>query len=133
VDENGNKILHVKSDFAINRGYVRTGDIASVDEHGWYYVRGRADDLIVINGINVYPCELLQMAYAHEGVLYVGVKAFINENGFRRIRMILLAKPGSMVDEQRFKEWWVSKYGTKLLPSVVELKADDSDIKLMGS
>lgn len=40
---NGNKILHVKSAFAINRGYVSTGDIASIDEQGWYYVHGRAD------------------------------------------------------------------------------------------
>jgi fatty-acyl-CoA synthase len=133
VEENGNKILHVKSGFAINRGYVGTGDIASIDEHGWYYVLGRADDLIVTNGINVYPCELLQMAYEHESVQYAGVKTFISVNGFRRVRMILVAKPGAMIDEQRFKEWWASQYGTKLLPSVIQFKTDDSDIKLMGS
>jgi fatty-acyl-CoA synthase len=132
VEENGNKILHVKSGFGINKDYARTGDIASIDEYGWYYVHGRADDLIVINGINVYPCELLRMAYEHEGVQYAGVKTFINENGFRRIRMILVAKPNAMIDEQRFKEWWASQYGVKLLPSVIELKTDDSDIKLMG-
>lgn len=133
VEENGNKILHVRSGFAINRGHVRTGDIASVDEHGWYYVYGRADDLIVINGINVYPSELIRMAHEHEGVQYAGVKTFMNEDGFRRIRMILRAKPGTMIDEQRFKAWWVLQYGTKLLPAVVELKTDDSDIKLMGN
>lgn len=132
VEENGSKILHVKSGFAIHKGYVSTGDIASIDEHGWCYVYGRADDLIVINGINVYPSELLRMAHGHEGVQYAGVKTFIDEHGFRRIRMILVARSGNMVDEQRFKEWWVSQYGAKLLPSAVEFKTDDSDIKLMG-
>ena len=62
---------------------------------------------------NLSSCYLI--AYAHEGVQYAGVKTFINENGFRRIRMILLAKPGTMVDEQRFKEWWASQYGTKII------------------
>ncbi len=132
VEENGNKILHVKSSFAINKGYVRTGDIGWVDEHGRYYVHGRADDLMVINGANVYPSELLQMAYEHESVQYASVKAFSDENGFRKVKMILLSKPGTMIDEQRFKEWWVSRYGTKLLPSVVEIIKDDCDIKLMG-
>lgn len=102
VEENGNRILHVKSGFAINRGYVRTGDIASIDEGGWYYVHGRADDLIVMNGINIYPSELLQMAYAHKSVQNAGVKTITDANGFKRIKIILLTKPGSSIDEHKF-------------------------------
>lgn len=131
VEENGNRVLYVKSGFAINRGYVRTGDIASIDEDGWYYIHGRTDDLIVMNGINIYPSELLQMAYTHESVQNARVKAITDVNGFKKIKIILLTKPGSTIDEQKFKSWWVLRYGTKLLPSIIEFKSDDGHIKLM--
>lgn len=133
VEEDGYNILHVKSRFAISAGYVRTGDIASVDENGWYYIYGRADDLIVVNGINVYPSELMRIAYEHEAVQYAGVKTFPDGDGFRRIRMTLLVKPGTTLNDQQFKDWWVSRHGAKLVPAVVDVKTDDDDIKLMGS
>lgn len=54
-DEEGSFVLYVRSRFAMRAGYIRTGDIAAVDERGWYYLHGRADHLVVVNGVNVYP------------------------------------------------------------------------------
>ena len=130
-EENGNNILYVESGFAISKGFVRTGDIVSIDEHGWYFLHGRADDMIVINGVNVYPYELMRMANQHESVLYASVRAFVNEDGFRKIRMTLVVNAGVTIDEPLFKQWWISTYGSKFLPSVVEFRTDDSFIKLM--
>ncbi|SHG44499.1 Acyl-CoA synthetase (AMP-forming)/AMP-acid ligase II [Chryseolinea serpens] len=130
-NEDGNPVLYVKSSFAMHSGYLRTGDIAAVDERGWYALHGRADHLIVINGVNVYPNELLQMAYRNDGVQHAEVRAFTNEQGFKKIKLILSAKDTLALDEMQFKDWWVQQYGTKFLPAVIEFKADDHHVKLM--
>jgi acyl-CoA synthetase (AMP-forming)/AMP-acid ligase II len=129
--EEGNSILYVKSGFAMKSGYIRTGDIATRDEHGWYYLQGRADHLLVVNGLNIYPIELLQMIYKNDGILHADVKAFMDENGFRRIKLILFCKQTHIMDENQFKSWWFESYGTKFLPAAIEFKTDDSHIKLM--
>ncbi len=129
--ENGNSILYVKSGFAIKSGYIRTGDLATADEQGWYYLQGRADHLLVVNGLNVYPYELLQMVYKNEDIQHAEVKTFTNEQGFKKIRLVLYCKQMHAMDENQFKNWWLERYGTKFLPTMIEFKTDGSHIKLM--
>jgi fatty-acyl-CoA synthase len=133
VDENGNSILHVKSAFAMREGYINTGDIVTKNEQDWYFFHGRADHLIVINGVNVYPHALLEMAYKNEMVQHVAVKAYVNEDGFKKIKLVLQVKEGHTADENQFKDWWLQYYGTKFLPSAIEFRTDDQHIKLMRS
>ena len=42
----------------LRRGWLNTGDIAVIDEHGWLKIKGRADDLIIRAGMNIYPREI---------------------------------------------------------------------------
>jgi len=129
-DENGSRVLHVKSGFASKRGYVSTGDIAEVDENGWYFLKGRIDHLLVVNGVNVYPNEILEMAYKNEQVQDVVVRKFEDENGFSKIKLIVSCRHGHQMSEQEFREWWIEHYGTKFLPAKVEF-SEEVQSKLM--
>jgi len=133
VDQDGNSILHVKSPFAMAQGYVSTGDIVTKNESGWFFLQGRADHLMVINGVNVYPKTLVEMAYKNEFIQHATVKTFINEHGFKKVKLILLLKEGHTSDEKQFKDWWLQNYGTRFLPSIIEFRTDDQHIKLMRS
>lgn len=42
----------------LRRGWLNTGDIALIEEHGWLKIKGRADDLIIRAGMNIYPKEI---------------------------------------------------------------------------
>jgi fatty-acyl-CoA synthase len=129
-DENGSPVLHVRSEFASNGGYVSTGDIAEIDESGWYFLKGRIDHLLVVNGVNVYPNEILEMAYKNESVQDAVVRKFKDENGFTRIKLVLSCRGGHEVNETEFREWWLEHYGTRFLPTTVEF-ADEVKSKLM--
>ena len=50
-------------------GFLRTGDIARVDERGYVYVVDRKKDMINVSGFNVYPNEIEDVAMSHPGVL----------------------------------------------------------------
>ena len=54
-------------------GWLRTGDIALLDEDGRLYLVDRAKDLIIVSGFNVFPAEVEDVLAAHPDVAEVGV------------------------------------------------------------
>ncbi len=58
---------------AIPDGWFRSGDIASVDEDGFYTIVDRKKDLIIRGGMNIYPREVEEVLYTHPDVLECAV------------------------------------------------------------
>jgi long-chain acyl-CoA synthetase len=53
---------------AIRAGWLLTGDIGYKDEDGFFYVTDRKKDMILVNGINVYPREIEEVLYQFPGI-----------------------------------------------------------------
>jgi fatty-acyl-CoA synthase len=58
---------------AMYKGWYHSGDLGYMDEDGYLYVADRVDDMIISGGENVYPREVEDVLYEHEGVLDVAV------------------------------------------------------------
>ena len=58
---------------AITDGWFRTGDLARVDEDGYFYIVDRKKDLIIRGGFNVYPREVEEILYEHPAVAEAAV------------------------------------------------------------
>jgi long-chain acyl-CoA synthetase len=54
-------------------GWLKTGDVAQMDELGFFRIVDRLKDMILVSGFNVYPNEIENVIASHEGVLEVGV------------------------------------------------------------
>jgi long-chain acyl-CoA synthetase len=54
-------------------GWLRTGDLATVDDDGYYYIVDRKKDLIIRGGYNVYPREIEEVLYEHPAVAQAAV------------------------------------------------------------
>jgi long-chain acyl-CoA synthetase len=54
-------------------GWLKTGDVAQMDEMGFFRIVDRLKDMILVSGFNVYPNEIETVIAGHEGVLEVGV------------------------------------------------------------
>ena len=70
-------------------GWLRTGDLAAMDERGYCTVEGRLKDMIIRGGENIYPKELEEMLLAHPAVAEVAVVGLPDNKygrGRRRIR-----------------------------------------------
>ena len=57
----------------INDGWLRTGDLARVDEDGYYWFVGRKKEIIIRGGSNISPLEVEEALYQHPAVREVGV------------------------------------------------------------
>ncbi|HVH32004.1 MAG TPA: long-chain fatty acid--CoA ligase, partial [bacterium] len=58
---------------ALRGGWLFTGDMAKMDEDGFFYIVDRKKDLIISGGLNVYPREVDEVLYAHPAVLEAAV------------------------------------------------------------
>ena len=54
-------------------GWLRTGDLASLDEDGYYWFKGRLKQIIIRGGSNISPQEVEEVLYRHPAVLEAGV------------------------------------------------------------
>ena len=54
-------------------GWLRTGDVASIDEEGFVYIQDRIKDMIISGGENVYPAEIENVILSHPDVIEVAV------------------------------------------------------------
>jgi fatty-acyl-CoA synthase len=63
----------------LKAGWIYTGDLFSIDEDGFYYFHGRADDMIVSGGENIYPREVEELLYKCPGVQEAAVVGLKDE------------------------------------------------------
>lgn len=81
-------------------GFLKTGDIAKIDENGFIYLVDRKKDMIVVSGFNVYPNEVEQVIGMHPGVLEVGVVGVTDEESGERVKAFIVKRDPSLTAEQ---------------------------------
>ena len=86
-------------------GWLRTGDIATVDADGYLYLVDRAKDLIIVSGFNVYPAEVEEVLAEHPGVAEVGVVGVPHPHTGEAVKAFLVPDDGVHLDEEQLIEW----------------------------
>jgi len=81
-------------------GYLKTGDIARVDEKGFVYLVDRKKDMIVVSGFNVYPNEVEQVIGMHPGVLEVGVVGVNDDTTGEKVKACIVKRDPALTQEQ---------------------------------
>ena len=80
-------------------GYLKTGDIARMDEEGYIYLVDRKKDMIVVSGFNVYPNEVEQVIGMHPGVLEVGIVGVADQESGERVKACIVKKNPDLTTE----------------------------------
>ncbi|GEL78371.1 fatty acid--CoA ligase family protein [Tenuibacillus multivorans] len=62
-----------ETEASIKDGWLYTGDMARMDEEGYFYIVDRKKDLVLVGGYNVYPREVEEVLYSHEKISEVAV------------------------------------------------------------
>ena len=80
-------------------GWLRTGDVAILDEDGYLYLVDRAKDLIIVSGFNVFPAEVEDVLAGHPGVAEVGVVGVPHPHTGEAVKAYVVLEPGAELDE----------------------------------
>jgi len=104
------------------QGWLHTGDLGSVDERGYITLKGRAKDMYVQGGFNVYPVEIENFIAQHPKVLLVagiGVPdPVLGEVG----RFYIIPRPGSALEDQEILDWCRASLADYKVPRQVVLR-----------
>lgn len=77
-------------------GWLRTGDMARMDENGFFYIVDRKKDMILVSGFNVYPNEIEDVVAAHPKVLEVGAIGAPDEKSGEVVKVVVVRKDDSL-------------------------------------
>ena len=86
-------------------GWMHTGDLASMDEHGYVCIAGRNKDMIIRGGENVYPRELEEFFFTHPAVADVQVIGIPDERYGEAIVAWIKFHPGHVASELELQTW----------------------------
>ncbi len=101
-------------------GWFRTGDIATRDEDGFYYIVDRAKDLIVRGGFNVYPREIEETLMTHSAISLAAVVGIPDERVGEEITAFVIARPGESLTEQEVIAWCRDRLAVYKCPRTVQ-------------
>jgi long-chain acyl-CoA synthetase len=77
-------------------GFLRTGDVARVDERGYVFIVDRKKDMINVSGFNVYPNEIEEVLITHPGVLEVGAVGVPDERTGEAVKVVVVRRDKSL-------------------------------------
>ncbi len=101
-------------------GWLHTGDLATVDEHGYYKITGRSKDMIIRGGENIYPKEIEDFIYTHPSVRDVQVVGIPSKIYGEEIMAFVIPKEGEEIGEQDIKDFVLASMAKHKVPSFVE-------------
>ena len=97
-----------------------TGDIARMDEDGFFYIVQRKKDMILVSGFNVYPSEVEEVLYSHPAVMEAGVIAVPDDYRGERVKAFVALKPGMTATAEELIQHCRSGLAKYKVPSEVQ-------------
>jgi long-chain acyl-CoA synthetase len=86
-------------------GWFRTGDMAKVDEDGYFFIVDRKKDLIIRGGYNVYPREIEEVLYEHPAIQEAAVVGVPHDELGEEVGAAVVLKQGESVDADELKSY----------------------------
>ena len=102
-------------------GWLRTGDMAVIDEEGYLRIVDRKKDMIIVSGFNVYPNEIEDVVALHPGVLEVGAVGVADERSGEVPKIVVVKKDPGLTSEDLIEHCRKQLTGYKI-PRHVEFR-----------
>jgi long-chain acyl-CoA synthetase len=100
-------------------GWLRTGDIAVVDDRGNLSIVDRAKDLVIVSGFNVFPAEVEEALLEHPGVEAVAVVGVEHPHTGEAVKAYVKAADGASLDEEELFEFCAKRLARYKCPTKV--------------
>lgn len=100
-------------------GWLHSGDLATVNENGYYKIVGRIKDMIIRGGENIYPKEIEDFIYTHPKVKDVQVVGAPSVKYGEEVAAFVILKSGETLTEDEVKEYVKNNMARQKIPSYV--------------
>jgi fatty-acyl-CoA synthase len=87
------------------RGLMSSGDVGHFDSEGRLFIDGRADEMIVSGGENVFPAEVEELLASHRDIEEAAAIGVEDEQFGQRLHAFVVLREGASLDEQQIKDF----------------------------
>jgi long-chain acyl-CoA synthetase len=105
-------------------GWLFTGDIACMDEDGYFRIVDRKKDLIITGGMNVYPRDVEEPLYAHPKVKEAVAVGLPDEHWGEAVKVYIVLKDGQSATEQEILDYCHARMARYKVPKYVEFRQE---------
>jgi long-chain acyl-CoA synthetase len=103
-------------------GWLYTGDLATMDEEGYFFIVDRKKDLIISGGFNIYPREIDEVLYEHPKVQEAVAVGVPHPTRGEIIKAFIVPKPGETIDKAEIIAYCKKKLAGYKVPKQVEFR-----------
>jgi long-chain acyl-CoA synthetase len=114
----------VETALAIRDGWFYTGDLARIDDDGYYYILDRKKDLIIASGFNIFPREVEEVLHLHPVVQDVVVFGVPETYRGETVMAIVVAKPGTPVTAAELIDFCRPRLAAYKVPTIIEFREE---------
>ena len=105
-------------------GWCYTGDIATMDQDGYFYIVDRKKDMIISGGFNVYPRDIDEVFYQHPKVQEACSIGVPHPSRGESIKVFVVLREGESATQEEFIEYCKTKLATYKLPTEIEFRKE---------
>jgi long-chain acyl-CoA synthetase len=105
-------------------GWVKTGDLARMDEEGFIFIVDRAKDMLIRGGENIYCVEVENALYEHPAVMDAAVIGLPHRTLGEEPAAVVHLKPGQSADEAELRHWVAQRLAAFKVPARVAFWPD---------
>ncbi|HXZ34991.1 MAG TPA: long-chain fatty acid--CoA ligase [Thermodesulfobacteriota bacterium] len=109
---------------SLRKGWLYTGDIAKMDEEGYFYIVDRKKDMIICGGFNVYPREVEEALYLHPKILEAAVLGVPEPYRGETVKAFVVLKAGQKATAEEIIEFCRQNLARFKVPTQVEFRQD---------
>lgn len=102
-------------------GWLHTGDVARMDEHGFIFIVDRSKDMIISGGFNVYPREVEDALTQHAAVMSAAVIGIPDPKWGESVKALVVLRSGSGASAEELIRWVRDKKGPVYAPKTIEI------------
>lgn len=113
-------------------GYLRTGDIATMDDEGYFFIVDRIKDMIITNGYNVYPRNVEDAIYQHPSVEECIVAGLPDEDRGEVIKAWIKPKEGRNLTEADLRDFLKEHLSPMEMPRQIEVRDEPLPKTMIG-
>lgn len=108
----------------LRNGWLRTGDLALMDEDGYIFIQGRRSDMIKSGAHRINPKDIEDVISEIEGVAEVAVVGIDDELLGQVIKAVVVPVPRAILDDMQIKAYCQQRLATYKIPKFVELGSE---------
>ncbi|WP_018132675.1 long-chain-fatty-acid--CoA ligase [Effusibacillus pohliae] len=108
----------------IRDGWLYTGDIAKMDEDGYFYIIDRKKDMIIASGYNIYPRDVEEVLYQHPAVQEAVVVGVPDQYRGETVKAVVVVKQGRSLTEEELIAFCREKLAAYKVPRIVEFRTE---------